>query len=238
MATTAHLLTPPRLHHPGNLSSSPAASLCAPASLAHPLLSPRLRRTATPTSPPPRRRAMPVRSSLIDPDGGALVDLVAAPDRRAALRAEADRLPRVRMTPIDLQWAHVLAEGWASPLRGFMREDEYLQALHFNCIRLPDGVARVNMSLPIVLAIGDDDKDQIGDKPDVALQMPDGGVVAILRRSVRLIYLAFPYFFRFLCVFYDKKIAAILVLLCSIRYNVCCNFHAENGIFYVDIRGM
>jgi 3'-phosphoadenosine 5'-phosphosulfate synthase len=143
---------------------------------------------------------MPVRSSLIDPDGGALVDLVAAPDRRAGLRAEADRLPRVRMTPIDLQWAHVLVEGWASPLRGFMREDEYLQTIHFNCIRLPNGGGRVNMSLPIVLAIGDADKDQIGDKPDVALQGPDGGVAAILRRSVRFIYLAFPCLFIYILV--------------------------------------
>jgi len=97
------------------------------------------------------------------------------------LRAEAGALPRVRLAPVDLQWAHVLAEGWASPLRGFMREAEYLQSLHFNCIRLPDG-GLVNMSLPIVLAIGDADKERIGDKPDVALEGPDGGVVAILRR--------------------------------------------------------
>lgn len=62
-----------------------------------------------------------------------------------------------------------------------MREHEYLQSLHFNCVRLPDG-GLVNMSLPIVLAIGDADKEQIGGKPDVALQGPDGGVVAILRR--------------------------------------------------------
>ncbi|OEL16167.1 ATP sulfurylase 2 [Dichanthelium oligosanthes] len=124
---------------------------------------------------------MPVRSSLIDPDGGALVELVAPLDRLPALRAEAQALPRVRLAPVDLQWAHVLAEGWASPLRGFMREHEYLQSLHFNCIRLPDG-GLVNMSLPIVLPIGDAQKEQIGDKPDVALEGPDGGVIAILRR--------------------------------------------------------
>jgi 3'-phosphoadenosine 5'-phosphosulfate synthase len=108
---------------------------------------------------------MTVRSSLIDPDGGALVDLIAAPDRRAAVHEDAERLPRLRMTPIDLQWAHVLAEEWASPLRGFLREDQYLQTLPCNCIRLPDGGGRVNMSFPIVLAIGDADKDQIGISP-------------------------------------------------------------------------
>jgi 3'-phosphoadenosine 5'-phosphosulfate synthase len=53
---------------------------------------------------------MTVRSSLTDPDGSTLVDLVAAPDRRAALHVDAERLPWLRMTPIDLQWAHVLAE--------------------------------------------------------------------------------------------------------------------------------
>ncbi|RCV32549.1 hypothetical protein SEVIR_7G044100v4 [Setaria viridis] len=188
MAT--HLLTPPRLHPASpspSASSSSAARLRATVSLAHPLLPsrPRLATTRHPHSPSPghhrSRRAMSVRSSLIDPDGGALVELVAPPDRLPALRAEAETLPRVRLAPVDLQWAHVLAEGWASPLRGFMREAEYLQSLHFNCIRLPDG-GLVNMSLPIVLAIGDADKEQIGDKPDVALEGPDGGVVAILRR--------------------------------------------------------
>jgi 3'-phosphoadenosine 5'-phosphosulfate synthase len=28
----------------------------------------------------------------------------------------------------------VLAEGWASPLKGFMREREFLQVLHFNTL--------------------------------------------------------------------------------------------------------
>lgn len=36
-------------------------------------------------------------------------------------------MPRIDMTTIDLQWLQVLSEGWASPLSGFMREDQYLQ---------------------------------------------------------------------------------------------------------------
>jgi len=36
-------------------------------------------------------------------------------------------IPSLPITEVDLQWAQVLAEGWASPLKGFMREDEYLQ---------------------------------------------------------------------------------------------------------------
>lgn len=40
-----------------------------------------------------------------------------------------------------MQWVQVLAEGWATPLGGFMREREYLQCLHFDC--LLDGEQRV-----------------------------------------------------------------------------------------------
>lgn len=54
----------------------------------------------------------------------------------------------------------MISEGWTSPLKEFMREDEYLQSLHFNCLRMKDG-SLVNMSLPIVLAIDDDDKDKM-----------------------------------------------------------------------------
>lgn len=32
---------------------------------------------------------------------------------------------------LDRQWVQVLAEGWASPLKGFMREREFLQVMHF-----------------------------------------------------------------------------------------------------------
>ncbi|KAG6496360.1 ATP sulfurylase 2-like [Zingiber officinale] len=122
-----------------------------------------------------------VRSSLIDPDGGKLVELIVPEAERDARRAEAARLPPVKIGAVDLEWVHVVSEGWASPLRGFMREHEYLQSLHFNSFRLDDG-SLVNMSLPIVLAITDEDKQAIGNAPDVTLVAPGGGFVAILRR--------------------------------------------------------
>ena len=31
----------------------------------------------------------------------------------------------------------VLGEGWAQPLKGFMREREFLQCQHFNCLLGP-----------------------------------------------------------------------------------------------------
>ncbi|KAB1203677.1 ATP sulfurylase 2 [Morella rubra] len=105
-----------------------------------------------------------VKSSLIEPDGGVLVNLVVPESERAKKTSEAEALPKVCLTKIDIEWVHVISEGWASPLRGFMRENEYLQSLHFNSLRTKDGSV-VNMSLPIVLAIDDETKEQIGHPP-------------------------------------------------------------------------
>lgn len=124
-----------------------------------------------------------IKSSLIEPDGGALVNRVVPESERAAKALEAESMPKVGLTQIDLEWVHVISEGWASPLKGFMREDEYLQSLHFNCIRMKDGTI-VNMSLPIVLAIDDEAKERIGASQDVGLVGPTGDLVGILRRSV------------------------------------------------------
>ncbi|KAL0742846.1 hypothetical protein Bca4012_084359 [Brassica carinata] len=126
-----------------------------------------------------RRRGGVIRAGLISPDGGKLVELVVAEPRRREKKHEAAELPRVELTPIDLQWMHVLSEGWASPLGGFMRESEFLQTLHFNSLRLDDGSV-VNMSVPIVLAIDDEQKAGIGESRRVALVDSDGNPVAIL----------------------------------------------------------
>ncbi|KAG9445123.1 hypothetical protein H6P81_016463 [Aristolochia fimbriata] len=122
-----------------------------------------------------------VKSSLIDPDGGSLVELVVPASERESRRLEAAKLPTANMSAIDLQWVHVISEGWASPLRGFMREQEYLHSLHFNSLRLEDGSV-VNMSLPIVLDIDDREKEAIGTSSDVGLVGPDGDLVGVLRK--------------------------------------------------------
>lgn len=40
-----------------------------------------------------------------------------------------DRLPRLNINEVDLQWVQVLSEGWATPLSGFMREKEYVECI-------------------------------------------------------------------------------------------------------------
>ena len=118
--------------------------------------------------------------AVIAPDGGKLVNLIVPEDKRPAKLAEAKKLPHLTITDYDLQWLHVLAEGWASPLTGFMREDEYLQALHFNCLRLEDGTL-TNMSIPIVLAVDDADVARLEGAEAITLCLADGQDIAILR---------------------------------------------------------
>ncbi|GMN46790.1 hypothetical protein TIFTF001_015972 [Ficus carica] len=110
---------------------------------------------------PGARRRLRVSAGLIEPDGGRLVELLVAEPLRGGKRREAVGLPRIKLSRIDLEWVHVLSEGWASPIKGFMRESEFLQTLHFSSLRLADGSV-VNMSVPIVLDIDDAQKRRIG----------------------------------------------------------------------------
>ena len=143
---------------------------------------------------------------LPNPDGDVIVDCHVAPAERDAKRAEAATLPKVRITDVELNWLQVIGEGWASPLRGFMREGTLLQVLHFNSIlvdpfnmtgnsllhesqtewdqytdRQPP--TRVSMSVPITLACTEFTKRQIeaSSKGAVALVTQMGETVAILR---------------------------------------------------------
>ena len=135
---------------------------------------------AVPLRTGPRgRRSLRVSAGLIEPDGGKLVELLVEERLRGEKRREAAGLPRIKLSRIDLEWVHVLSEGWASPLRGFMRESEFLQTLHFNALRLADG-SFVNMSVPIVLAVDDAQKRRIGESTRVALVDSADKVVAIL----------------------------------------------------------
>lgn len=76
----------------------------------------------------------------------------------------------------------MLSEGWAYPLRGFMRENEYLQVLHFNCIRNEDEPSmRDNQSVPIVLSCSDEDRIRLSDCSAISLHYGHKPV-AILRK--------------------------------------------------------
>lgn len=100
--------------------------------------------------------------------------------RRAVVAAEANTLPTLEISTVELQWLQVLSEGWATPLTGFMREKEYLQTLHFNCIIGDDGAVK-NHSVPIVLSLSESDKNRLADVSALTLTY-ESKAVAILRK--------------------------------------------------------
>ncbi|XP_069781860.1 bifunctional 3'-phosphoadenosine 5'-phosphosulfate synthase 1 [Narcine bancroftii] len=115
---------------------------------------------------------------IVPVDSYAEIKELFVPENKLDLaRADADTLPTLEISKVDLQWVQVLAEGWATPLNGFMREREYLQCLHFGCM-LDGGL--INLSVPIVLTAMDDDKQRLDGCTAFAL-VYDGRRVAILR---------------------------------------------------------
>jgi len=144
-------------------------------------------------------------SGLLIPDGDENIDLLVPSSLVISKKTEALTLPRALLTDIDLNWLQVIAEGWAAPLKGFMREGTLLQTLHFNSIlydpynltgngainekqtnwnefsRQPP--LRVSQSVPIVLPITGFTKKQIelSGKKAVTLTTKDGKDIAILR---------------------------------------------------------
>ena len=135
------------------------------------------------------------------------VDLLVPEAERQAKRAEALTLPPVLLRDVDVHWLQVLAEGWAAPLRGFMREGVLLQTLHFNSVLVdqhelsaqPNAMTvktdfsaiergppmRVSMPLPIVLPITSYTKSRIEqegkDLGAVTLVNKHGQALAIVR---------------------------------------------------------
>ncbi|CAG5115228.1 unnamed protein product, partial [Candidula unifasciata] len=97
---------------------------------------------------------------------------------REQTKAEASTLPSVEIDQVDLQWTQVLAEGWATPVSGFMREKEYLQSQHFGCM-FDDGI--INQSVPLVLPIRTADKERLQGCDAFTLKY-GGKDIAILRR--------------------------------------------------------
>jgi 3'-phosphoadenosine 5'-phosphosulfate synthase len=68
------------------------------------------------------------------PDGDEIIDLLVRPEKKAARVQEAEGLPKALLTDIDVNWLQTIAEGWAAPLKGFMREGPLLQVLIYRYI--------------------------------------------------------------------------------------------------------
>ncbi|KAG5324536.1 PAPSS synthase, partial [Acromyrmex heyeri] len=106
------------------------------------------------------------------------LELFVEEDRLDDIRKEIKTLPIVEIGKLDVQWLQVLAEGWAAPLKGFMRENEYLQVQYFNCL-YENGVS-INQSIPIVLTVSTSDKERCFDATALVLRYQNKDL-AVLR---------------------------------------------------------
>ncbi len=102
-------------------------------------------------------------------------------NERNDLMKRAERLETLELNEYDFQWLHVLSEGWTAPLKGFMTEKQYLECIHFNTITDENG-DKANMSVPIVLAVTEEECQRIKNADAIALQKPGGGICAVLEQ--------------------------------------------------------
>jgi len=107
-----------------------------------------------------------------------ITELFVPQDQVEAKKAYAAQLPKLHIDKLSMQWTQVLAEGWASPLKGFMREKDFLRTLHFNSLD-----EHTNQSVPIVLPANDEEKQMIETKGKEAITLVyEGKDVAIMQQ--------------------------------------------------------
>ena len=115
--------------------------------------------------------------------GGKLIDLVVTGDEAKALRERAPALPVVTLNSRTLSDLELLAVGGYSPLEGFMTQADYRSVV--DDMHLADGLP---WSMPITLAVSDDEAAAIKEGDDIALADEAGRVLAVDAgaREVRL----------------------------------------------------
>ena len=129
---------------------------------------------------------------LIAPHGGKLVNRLADDVRAQALRAQAQTLPRITLTPKQSCDLELIANGGYSPLTGFMGEADFESVCKH--MRLSSGEP---WSIPILLAVSRDNAPRVGSH--VALHAPNGtlqGVMTVKEEFVHDKKLEIPNVFR------------------------------------------
>lgn len=116
----------------------------------------------------------------IEPYGGTLVDRTADETSASDIRAQAAVLPAVRITSHTLSDLFLLAVGGYSPLEGFMGKADYESVLE--SMTLANGLP---WSVPVTLAVTDEEAAAVEDGGTVALIAPDGDVAAVMTVTER-----------------------------------------------------
>ncbi len=113
--------------------------------------------------------------TLIDPHGGTLCNLIPDSGEVLARRKESVAYPSFTLNAKHLCDLELLLNGGFSPLRGFMNQDEYQSVLEK--MRLPDGTL---WPIPIVLDVGEDTVEMLGNQRKLVLRDMEGNPLAIL----------------------------------------------------------
>lgn len=113
--------------------------------------------------------------SLIQPHGGRLVDLMAAPERAAELQAESIQLPSVTLNDRQLCDLELLLTGGFSPLEGFMCEGDYESVLEN--MHLSDGTL---WPMPITLDVSGEFAGTVKEGDGILLRDKEGFPLAVL----------------------------------------------------------
>jgi sulfate adenylyltransferase len=116
-----------------------------------------------------------VPDHLIAPHGGVLVDLMASPERAAALKAESRDWPSWDLTPRQLCDLELLMNGGFSPLTGFFGQDDYASVC--SSMRLADGTL---WPMPIVLDLPEEAAEGLAPGTSLALRDPEGVMLAAI----------------------------------------------------------
>jgi sulfate adenylyltransferase len=111
---------------------------------------------------------------LIEPYGGQLVNLLVALGEREELHVRASHLTRIQLTERAICDLELLATGGFSPLKTFMKRDDYERVVEE--MRLADGTL---FPIPITLTIGRDIPVKLDE--EIALADSFNNVLAILR---------------------------------------------------------
>lgn len=120
---------------------------------------------------------------LIAPHGGILVNAVVPREESPDAARKAATLPAVQLTPVQHSDLVCLATGVFSPLAGFVGRTDYESIL--DRMRLSNGTV---WSIPVTLAVSEDEARSIPEGAPIALKGPDGEVAGTMAVQEKFSY--------------------------------------------------
>jgi len=112
---------------------------------------------------------------VIDPHGGILINRYVKAEQKADWEEKARSIPHIQLDDKNVSDLEMIASGAMSPLTGFMTAKDYHSVVEN--MRLANGLV---WSIPITLAINGDTRAAIEKSAQVALDAPDGSLLAVM----------------------------------------------------------